>query len=361
MSWRPFWSLLVQYAEVPRRATRSLLVSLVEVVSLVIVTQLCRGKDAVMVASQLWGLSYPSRAIKLGFAKSAPRSGLLGHADVPWRAPRSGLLGHAEVPKCRGAEECSAVRLVIDITEMLRLSFSLIEYCSNSSVWDFLVLMPLNFSCFGTSDNFHFIHAFSMRAETQRCRGVLTVRFSHPYRVSCLLGHAEVSRTIEVPRSGPWSGLLGHAEVPISTPHSGIFSYVVYRRVLRGEVYLVSAVAPRCEGVLMLRSVPWSNLLGHAEVPRSGGVVVPIVLQSVYSVMPRSVPRSGLLSNVEVYLVMLRCRGVLHCLVYSIMLRCRGAMECFAVKFTRSCRVCALRSSFFGHAEVLRCRDVLYG
>ncbi|KAJ4946707.1 hypothetical protein NE237_014195 [Protea cynaroides] len=86
--------------------------------------------------------------------RNAPRSSLLGHANVPRDAHYSGLLGHVEVPRCRGVfscqvysvmpiccgvNECSAIRslqgnsLMGKITEVIGLMQALAVLDSNKN------------------------------------------------------------------------------------------------------------------------------------------------------------------------------------------------------------------------------------
>ncbi|KAJ4981766.1 hypothetical protein NE237_032603 [Protea cynaroides] len=74
------------------------------------------------------------------------------------------------------------------------------------------------------------------------------------------------------------------------------------------------------------------------------------------SAVLRSVPRSGLLGHAEV----LRCRGAEECSAVKFTSSCRGVEECFTVRGADKLRN-ALWSSLVSHAEVLRCRRVVCG
>ncbi|KAJ4949913.1 hypothetical protein NE237_000052 [Protea cynaroides] len=94
---------------------------------------------------------------------------------------------------------------------------------------------------------------------------------------------------------------------------------------------------PMCRGV---DECSTSGLLGHAKVLRSAKVL----------------SRRGMLHG-QVYLVMPMFREMLIIQVYSVMLKCRGVEEFSAVRCTRSCRfavgsMSAPLSGLRGHAEV---------
>ncbi|KAJ4982101.1 hypothetical protein NE237_032938 [Protea cynaroides] len=239
--------------------------------------------------------STSSPPVDIGFDSTSSPPVEIGLSSSPVIAESFILIGYDIIRRdCRGAEECSAVRLlghaevsrstkVPKSTEVPRITL-LLDFFGHAEV-------PQCLEEAEKGSAVRFIQS-SGGAEVYtvvpRCRGVLRGQI-YSVMLRCrgaeeclplglfghaklsLLRHAEVSRSAlrlglfgyaEVPRSAPPFGLLGHAEVPRSSLWSGLLGHA---RCEGAEECSQLGLLSHAEGP---RSVPLSRLLGHAKVPR---------------------------------------------------------------------------------------------